>query len=135
MLLTGCRCNEWASARTSWIDMNEGLMVIPATAYKTNHIHVVPLVPAAFEILRAIPTPQKGDYLLSSTQGLVPMQGVSKYFNTRLPDAILALTGTKFPRNSRLTICVEPLRHGWPKAWAMRAISSSGECSGIRMAA
>jgi integrase len=98
MLLTGCRCNEWASARTSWIDMNEGLMVIPATAYKTNHIHVVPLVPAAFEILRAIPTPQKGDYLLSSTQGLVPMQGVSKYFNTRLPDAILALTGTKFSK-------------------------------------
>ena len=98
MLLTGCRCNEWASARTSWIDMNEGLMVIPATAYKSNHVHVVPLVPAAYEILRAIPTPQKGDYLLSSTQGLVPMQGVSKYFNTRLPDAILAITGSKFPK-------------------------------------
>jgi integrase len=29
---------------------------------------------------------------------LVPMQGVSKYFNTRLPDAILALTGSKFPK-------------------------------------
>jgi integrase len=98
MLLTGCRCNEWASARTSWIDMDEALMVIPATAYKSNHVHVVPLVPAAYEILRAIPTPQKGDYLLSSTQGLVPMQGVSKFFNTRLPDAILALTGTKFSK-------------------------------------
>ncbi len=98
MLLTGCRCNEWASARTSWIDMDEALMVIPATAYKSNHVHVVPLVPAAYEILRAIPTPQKGDYLLSSTQGLVPMQGVSKYFNTRLPDAILAITGTKFSK-------------------------------------
>ena len=72
MLLTGCRCNEWASARTSWIDMDEALMVIPATAYKSNHVQVVPLVPAAYEILRAIPTPQKGDYLLSSTQGLVP---------------------------------------------------------------
>jgi integrase len=98
MLLTGCRCNEWASARTGWIDMDEALMVIPATAYKSNHVHVVPLVPVAYEILRAIPTPQKGDYLLSSTQGLVPMQGVSKYFNTRLPDAILAITGSKFPK-------------------------------------
>jgi integrase len=98
VLLTGCRCNEWAFARTSWIDMDEALMVIPATAYKSNHIHVVPLVPAAYEILRAIPTPQKGDYLLSSTQGLVPMQGVSKYFNTRLPDAILAITGSKLPK-------------------------------------
>jgi integrase len=98
MLLTGCRCNERTSARTSWIDMDEALMVIPATAYKSNHIHVVPLVPAAYEVLRAIPAPQKGDYLLSSTQGLVPMQGVSKYFNTRLPDAILAITGSKFPK-------------------------------------
>jgi hypothetical protein len=81
-------------ARTSWIDMDEALMVIPATAYESNDVLVVPLVPAAYEILRAIPKPQKGDYLLSSTQGLVPMHGVSKYFNTRLPDAILAMTGT-----------------------------------------
>jgi integrase len=58
----------------------------------------VPLVPAAYEILRGIPKPLKGDYLLSSTQGPVPMQGVSKYFNTRLPDAILAITGSKFPK-------------------------------------
>jgi len=26
------------------------------------------------------------------------MQGLSKYFNTRLPDAILAITGLKFPK-------------------------------------
>jgi integrase len=98
MLLTGCRCNEWASARTSWIDMDEALMVIPATAYNSNHVHVVPLVAPAYEILRTIPKPQKGDYLLSSTQGQVPMQGVSKYFNTRLPDTILAITGSKFSK-------------------------------------
>jgi len=98
MLLTGCRCDEWASARLSWIDFDESLMVIPAGEYKSDHVHVVPLVSQALEILKAIPKPQKGDYLLSSTQGRVSIQGVPKYFRSRLPDAILALTGAKFSK-------------------------------------
>ena len=66
--------------------------------YKSNPVHVVPVVPAVYELLRALPTPQNGDYLLSSTQGLVPMQGVSKYLDTRLPDAIVTIIGTKFSK-------------------------------------
>jgi len=98
MLLTGCRCDEWASARWSWIDTQEALMVIPAGEYKSDHVHVVPLVNAAQEILKSIPRPEGGQYLLSSTQGRVPIQGVSKYFSSRLADEILALTGSKFPK-------------------------------------
>jgi len=99
MLLTGCRSDEWASARRSWIDMNEAVMVIPAGDYKTDHAHVVPLVPQAIEILKRIPNQHHGDYLLSSTGGRVPIQGVPKYFNTRLADAIIALTGAKFSKS------------------------------------
>ena len=98
MLLTGCRRDEWASARRAWIDMSEAVMVIPAGEYKTDHVHVVPLVPQALEILTRIPKPQNGDYLLSSTGGRVPIQGVAKYYNTRLADAIIALTGARFAK-------------------------------------
>jgi integrase len=96
MLLTGCRLDEWASARTGWIDLSEAITVIPAGEYKTDHVHVVPLVPQAVEILKRIPKPRGGDYLLSSTDGRVPIQGIAKYFNTRLADAMIALTGAKF---------------------------------------
>lgn len=98
MLLTGCRRDEWASARRTWIDMNEAVMVIPAGEYKTDHVHVVPLAPQALAILKRIPKTQNGDYLLSSTGGRVPIKGISKYYNTRLADAILALTGARFSK-------------------------------------
>ena len=98
MLLTACRCDEWASARIGWIDMEQALMVIPAREYKSNHVHVVPLVPRAMEILRNVPAPKAGEFLISSTAGRAPIQGVSKFFRTRLPDAILAITGEKFTK-------------------------------------
>jgi integrase len=98
LLLTACRRDEWASARISWIDTEQALMVIPAGAYKSDHVHVVPLVSQAMEILKRIPKPKQGDYLLSSTDGRAPIQGVPKYFRTRLPDAILALTREKFAK-------------------------------------
>lgn len=47
MLLTGCRLDEWASARCAWLDFAEALIVIPSDEYKTDHVHVVPLVPAS----------------------------------------------------------------------------------------
>jgi integrase len=98
MLLTGCRLDEWASARLTWIDMDEALMVIPAGEYKSDHVHVVPLVTQALEILKRIPKPRQGEYLLSSTDGRVPIQGVSKFYRTRLADAILAITGARFSK-------------------------------------
>jgi integrase len=98
MLLTGCRSDEWASARRAWIDLDEAVMVIPAGEYKTDHVHIVPLVPQAVEILKRAPTPHRGEYLLSSTGGRVPIQGVAKYYTTRLKDALFALTGARFAK-------------------------------------
>jgi len=41
--------------------MDQALMVIPAGAYKSDHIHVVPLVSQAMEILKQIPKPKNGE--------------------------------------------------------------------------
>jgi integrase len=94
MLLTGCRLDEWASAQEGHIDLEEALQVIPADNYKSDHVHVVPLVPHAIELLKALPRHASGPYLLSSTDGRVPIQGVPKFFNTRLRDQIIANTGS-----------------------------------------
>jgi integrase len=101
MLLTGCRLDEWASARDSWVDLTEALIVIPRSDYKTDNIHVVPLVPKAIELLKAIPARPAGDYLLSSDRGRTPICGVSKYFRTRLANAIIATSGSKLSKDFR----------------------------------
>lgn len=92
MLLDGCPLDEVASAEESHIDLEEALHVIPADNYKSDHVHVVPLVPQAIEILKALPRPTTGPYILSSTGGSTPIQGISKFFNTQLRDQIIANT-------------------------------------------
>jgi integrase len=93
MLLTGCRAGEWAHAVWSWVDVKQRLFVIPAEAYKTDHVHVVPLVPEAVTILKNITKGDKGDYILSSTEGAKPIRGIGKFYKTRLPREITAQTG------------------------------------------
>lgn len=98
MLLTGCRLDEWASARFAWLDFSEALIVIPSDEYKSDHVHIVPLVPQAMEILKRLPEPRTGDYLLSSTGGSKPIQGISKYYRTRLVSAIISNTGARLTK-------------------------------------
>jgi integrase len=93
MLLTGCRAGEWAHAVWSWVDLKQRLFVIPAEAYKTDHVHVVPLVPEAVAILKKIPKGDQGEYILSSTGGRKPIRGIGKFYKTRLPREIIAQTG------------------------------------------
>lgn len=45
--------------------------------------------------MQRLPKPRTGDYLLSSTGGDTPIQGISKYYRTRLTSAIIANTGAK----------------------------------------
>lgn len=94
MLLTGCRLDEWASARVGWIDLNESLIVIPREGHKSDHVHVVPLVHQALDIIKAIRERRTGDYLLSSDGGRTPISGILKYYRTRLRNAIIANTGS-----------------------------------------
>ena len=93
MLLTGCRAGEWARARWSWVDLNQGLLTIPANEHKTARSHVVPLVPQAVAILENSFRGGKGDYVLSTTEGEKPIRGIAKYYQTRLPRTIMAQNG------------------------------------------
>lgn len=101
MLLSATRQVEWAEVKDSQVDMKEALLVISADDYKSDHVHVVPLVPQAVEILRSLPPCTSGPYLLSSTGGSKPICGVAKFFKTRLRDQIIANTGR--PLAKRLT--------------------------------
>jgi integrase len=94
MLLTGCRAGEWAHSLWSWVDLKQKLLVIPAEAYKSDHVHVVPLVPEAMAILKNVPKGRNGEYILSSTEGAKPIWGIGKFFKTRLPREIIAHTGS-----------------------------------------
>jgi integrase len=94
MLLTGCRAGELAQAPWSWVDFAQALLVIPAEHYKCKHVHVVPLVPQAIEILANIYRGGKGDYILPTTDGEKPIRGIAKYYETRLPRTIQVQTGT-----------------------------------------
>jgi integrase len=98
MLLSGCRLDEWASAESSWVELDEALSVVPSDSYKTDHVHVVPLVTASVEILRRLPKQPAGPYLLSTTGGDRPIQGISKFFKTRLRAQIIANTGSAIPK-------------------------------------
>ena len=93
MLLTGCRAGEWARAIWQWVDLKQGLLVIPAESYKSDHVHVVPLIAEAVQILEEIPKGGEGDYVLSTTDGTVPIRGIGKFYKTRLPREIIAING------------------------------------------
>jgi integrase len=101
MLLTGCRLDEWASAQQSWVDLEEALSVVPSDSYKSDHVHIVPLVATAVGLLKHAPQRLAGPYLLSSTSGGKPIQGISKFFSTRLRAQIIANTGS--PLSKKIT--------------------------------
>jgi len=93
-LLTGNRRSEWGKCLRDYVDFDQALQVIPAASYKSDHVHVMPLVPQAIEILKWVLThhPQTGAYLFSGTEGVKPISGWSKA-HARLRDAIYANTG------------------------------------------
>lgn len=68
---------------------------IPAESYKSDHVHVVPLVTEAVNILKSIPAGDANDYVLSSGGGEIPIQGIAKFYQTRLPREIIAIQGQR----------------------------------------
>lgn len=97
ILLTGCRPGEWARCCRSYVDLKQGLQVIPAQAYKSDHVHVVPLVPRAVQILEytlADYAGRQGDYIFSGTDGRLPVSGWTKG-HTRMMRAMCAVSGER----------------------------------------
>jgi integrase len=97
ILLTGCRPGEWSACLQSYVDLSQALLVIPADAYKSNHVHVVPLVPRAVSILENAVAHRggaRGEYVFSGTDGEKPLSGWTKG-HARMMRAICALSGDR----------------------------------------
>jgi integrase len=98
-LLTGNRRSEWGKCKLEYLDLRQGLMVIPAASYKSDLVHVIPLVPQAVEIVNWVLNHHprsKGPYIFSGTDGEKPVSGWNKA-QKRMRDAIYANTG-EFPK-------------------------------------
>jgi integrase len=55
LVLTGCRKSEIADLRWSEVDLDEAVIRLPGSRTKNKRPHVVPLVPVAVEVLKAVP--------------------------------------------------------------------------------
>lgn len=55
LLLTGCRRSEWSDATRAEINADDRTLNITANRYKTKIDFILPLVPAAWEIVEALP--------------------------------------------------------------------------------
>jgi integrase len=97
ILLTGCRQGEWSACLRRYVDMKQALLVLPATAYKSDHVHVVPLVPKAVEILQHVLTfhlGQSGEYIFSGTDGEKSLSGWT-HGHERMMRAVCAIGGER----------------------------------------
>ena len=97
LFVTGTRESEWGRAIRDWIDLGQALSVIPADSFKSDHVHVVPLVPVAVQTIEYVcayhPT-RNGKYVFSGTDGRRPLAGWSKA-QDRLMRAMCSLTGER----------------------------------------
>jgi len=96
ILLTGCRPGEWAHCLRPYVHLEEALLVLPADAYKSGHVHIVPLVPDAVEILRDVlmlHAGESGEYIFSGTDGKRPLTSWFKA-QKRMRHAMRAHTGS-----------------------------------------
>jgi integrase len=76
LLLTGVRKSEALGAKWSeFADLGDparAVWVVPASRFKSQREHRVPLSPAALAVLAAIPRHQHGDFVFSCTFGRTP---------------------------------------------------------------
>ncbi|WP_245444719.1 site-specific integrase [Microvirga sp. KLBC 81] len=101
MILTGQRRAEVLEAEWREFDLGRGLWTIPCERSKNGGAHLIPLAPAAVELLRAVPRIGPNPRLVFTTTGLTPFSGVSKAF-ARLTE----LAGRKMSEEH----CLEPWR-------------------------
>jgi integrase len=77
------------------VDLKQALLVLPANVYKSDDVHVVPLVLKAVEILDLVLTyhmGRSGEHLFSGTDGRRSLSGRS-HGRARMLAAIRAITG------------------------------------------
>jgi integrase len=103
LMLTAQRRDEIAGARWSEIDLDKGLLVIGAERMKMKVAHVVPLPPAAVEILRGLLRFAASDCVFAGQTAARSFSGfgtAKARFNKRLP-GILAFSLHDLRRTAR----------------------------------
>ncbi len=110
IMLTGDRRGAWGNARRSQIDLNQKLLIVSAEDYKSDRVHVVPLVDHSLSILQWVlryHVGRKGEFIFSGTQGQGPVQGWPRA-QKRMLDACFAETGEQMrhwtPHDLRRTV-------------------------------
>jgi integrase len=97
LFVTGTRESEWGRAVRDWIDLPQALSIIPADSFKSDHVHVVPLVPVAVHTMEYVyahhPT-RSGAFIFSGTDGRRPLGGWSKA-QDRLMRSMCSVTGER----------------------------------------
>ncbi|MCT8988859.1 site-specific integrase [Chelativorans sp. SCAU2101] len=89
LILTGQRRGEWASAMRSEVNTEKRWLEVPKARYKGGRDHIVPMADEVFSIFEGLPVWEGKDYyLLSTTDGKVPVSGFSKA-KARLDAAVL----------------------------------------------
>jgi integrase len=78
MILTGQRRSEVLEAEWREVDLERGLWSIPRERTKNGSGHVVPLAPAAVDLMRGLPRIGVSSPLLFTTNGNTAFSGVSK---------------------------------------------------------
>lgn len=78
LLLTGCRKSEIGEASWSEISHNKATLTIPPERFKSDATHVVPLSNDALAIITDLPRWEEGDYVFSTRDGRLPIDGWSK---------------------------------------------------------
>jgi integrase len=94
VLLTACRRSEAADAVWAEFDLAQATWLLPAARVKNATEHVLPLPPAAIDILEALPRFVGSDYIFSDTAGRRPINGFSRR-KIRLDEHISKLNGGK----------------------------------------
>lgn len=97
IMLTGCRPGEWSTCLRPYVDLKQALLVLPADVYKSDHVHVVPLVPLAVQLLEEVLVQHRGnsgEYILSGTHGKNRLSGWTKG-HARMMRAICAVSGER----------------------------------------
>jgi len=78
LFLTGQRLREVAEMSWSEIDTKKATWTIPAARMKSDAAHVVPLSPDALALLNKLPRWTKGEFALTTAEGVRPISGFSK---------------------------------------------------------
>ena len=78
LLLTGTRRTEASDARWPEFDLDAATWTIPPERFKSDRVHIVPLSKDAVTLLAEMPRWQKGDYLFSTRDGHIPIDGFRK---------------------------------------------------------